>query len=90
MADGHHFHKSKIAISAHGMTDRHKILHDGAYWLSEPYPEFKSWLLKNATWHTATSLNKSSAAVAEMGNHLATIGMGRKWRGAAVGGWVPI
>jgi len=35
--------------------------------------------------------NKSSAA-AEMGDHLATIDMGRKWGGAAVGGsgWVPI
>jgi len=33
--------------------------------------------------------NKSSA-VAEMGDRLATIGMGRKWGGAAVGGWVPI
>ena len=32
--------------------------------------------------------NKSSA-VAEMGDRLATIGMGRKWGGAAVGGWVP-
>jgi len=29
--------------------------------------------------------NKSSA-VAEMGDRLATIGMGRKWGGAAVGG----
>jgi len=34
------------------------------------------------------SKNKSSA-VAEMGNRLATIGMGRKWGGAAVGCWVP-
>ena len=33
---------------------------------------------------------KKSSAVAEMGNRLATIGMGRKWGGAAVGGWVPI
>jgi len=33
--------------------------------------------------------NKSSA-VAEMGDRLDTIGMGRKWGGAAVGGWVPI
>jgi len=24
-----------------------------------------------------------------MGDRLATIGMGRKWGGAAVGGWVP-
>jgi len=32
-----------------------------------------------------------SSAVAEMGDRLATIGMGRKWGGAAVGrgGWVP-
>jgi len=29
-----------------------------------------------------------SLAVAEMGDCLATIGMGRKWAGAAVGGWV--
>jgi len=35
-----------------------------------------------------TEINKSSA-VAEMGDHLATVGMGRKWEGAAVGGWVP-
>jgi len=33
--------------------------------------------------------NKSSA-VAEMDDRLATLGMGRKWGGAAVGGWVPI
>ena len=32
--------------------------------------------------------NKSSA-VAEMGDRLATIGMGRKWGWATVGGWVP-
>jgi len=31
--------------------------------------------------------NKSSA-VAEMGDRMATIGMGRKWGEAAVGGWV--
>ena len=31
-----------------------------------------------------------SSAVAEMGDCLATIGMGRKWGGAAVGGWVPM
>jgi len=30
------------------------------------------------------------SAVAEMGNRLATTGMGQKWGGAAVGGWVPI
>jgi len=35
-----------------------------------------------------TEINKSSA-VAEMGDRLATVGMGRKWEGAAVGGWVP-
>jgi len=34
-------------------------------------------------------VNKSSA-VAEMGDRLATICMGRKWGGAAVGSWVPI
>ena len=34
-------------------------------------------------------LNKSSA-VAEMGDHLATIGMGRKWGGAAVGAGSPL
>ena len=36
------------------------------------------------------TLNKCSA-VAEMSDRLATIGMGRKWGGAAaaVGGWVP-
>jgi len=33
--------------------------------------------------------NKSSA-VAEMGDRLATIGIGRKWRGGVVEGWVPI
>jgi len=38
---------------------------------------------------TAINTHKSSA-VAEMGERLATIGMGRKWGGAAVGGWVPI
>jgi len=38
---------------------------------------------------TVYKINKSSA-VAEMGDRLATIGMGRKWGGAAVGGWVPI
>jgi len=27
-----------------------------------------------------------SSAVAEMGDHLATMGMGQKWGGAAVGG----
>jgi len=36
----------------------------------------------------ATYLDKSSA-VAEMGDRLATIGIGRKWGGAAVRGWVP-
>jgi len=36
----------------------------------------------------ATYLDKSSA-VAEMGDRLATIGMSRKWGGAAVRGWVP-
>ena len=30
-----------------------------------------------------------SSAVAEMGDRLATIGMGQKWGGAAVGNWVP-
>jgi len=48
-------------------------------------------------WHNGTNgrpktlknINKSSA-VAEMGDRLVTIGMGRKWGGAAVGGWVPI
>jgi len=30
-----------------------------------------------------------SSSVAEMGDRLATIGMGRKWGGAAVGVWVP-
>jgi len=30
-----------------------------------------------------------SSAVAEMGDRLATIGMARKWGGAAVDGWVP-
>jgi len=34
-------------------------------------------------------LNKSSA-VAEMGDRLATIGMGRKWGGAAVGAESPL
>jgi len=32
----------------------------------------------------------TSSAVAEMGDRLATIGMGRRWAGAAVGSWVPI
>ena len=31
-----------------------------------------------------------SSAVAGMGDRLATIGMSRKWGGAAVEGWVPI
>jgi len=30
-----------------------------------------------------------SPAVAEMGDRLATIDVGRKWGGAAVGAWVP-
>jgi len=30
-----------------------------------------------------------SSAVAETGDRFATIGMGRKWGRAAVGGWVP-
>jgi len=34
--------------------------------------------------------NNKSSAVAEMGDRLATIGMGRKWGGAAVEGWLPI
>jgi len=38
---------------------------------------------------SVTYLNKSSA-VAGMGDRLATIGMSRKWGGAAVEGWVPI
>jgi len=38
---------------------------------------------------TGAELNNKSSAVAEMGDRLATIGMGRKWGGAAVGGWVP-
>jgi len=36
----------------------------------------------------ACEINKSSP-VAEMGDHLATIGMGRNWRGAAVGAGSP-
>jgi len=35
-------------------------------------------------------MKNKSPAVAEMGDHLATIGMGQKWGGAAVGGWVPM
>jgi len=31
-----------------------------------------------------------SSAVAEMGDRLATVGIGQNWRGAAVGGCVPI
>ena len=31
-----------------------------------------------------------SSAVAEMGDRFATIDMGRKWGGAAVGSWVPL
>jgi len=34
-------------------------------------------------------LKYNSSAVAEKGDRLATIGMGRKWGGVAVGGWVP-
>jgi len=37
----------------------------------------------------AKNYNKSSA-VTEMGDRLATTGMGRKWGWAAVRGWVPI
>ena len=33
-------------------------------------------------------ITDKSSAVAEMGDRLATIGMDRKWGGAAVGGWV--
>jgi len=33
--------------------------------------------------------NNKSSAVAEMGDHLATVGMSRNWGGAAVEGWVP-
>jgi len=43
----------------------------------------------NRLYASATTKNKSSA-VDEMGDRLATIDMGRKWGGAAVGGWVPI
>jgi len=35
---------------------------------------------------TTDTKDGKSSAVAEMGDRLATIGMGRKWRGAAVGG----
>ena len=38
---------------------------------------------------TAQFINKSSA-VAEMGDRMATIGMGRKWGGAAVGAGSPL
>jgi len=34
-------------------------------------------------------ISNKSSAVAEMSDRLATIGMGRKWGKAAVGGWVP-
>jgi len=34
-------------------------------------------------------LSNKSSAVAEMGDRLATISMGRKWRGAAVGAGSP-
>ena len=34
--------------------------------------------------------NYKSSAIAEMGDRLATIGMGRKWGKAAVGGWDPM
>jgi len=40
--------------------------------------------------HSTFSFNNKSSAVAETGDRFATTGMGRKWRGAAVGGWVPI
>jgi len=50
-----------------------------------PYTHHKSKMAA-----AAAILNKSSA-VAENGDRLATIGMCRKWGGAAVGGgWVPI
>jgi len=35
-------------------------------------------------------IKDKSSAVAEMGDRFTTIGMGRKWGGAAVGGCVPI
>ena len=46
-----------------------------------------------ATKKQPLSMFNKSAAVAEMGDRLATIGMDRKWGGTAVGAgpyWVPI
>jgi len=36
-----------------------------------------------------SAMKYKSSAIAEMGDRLATTGMGRKWGGAAVEGWVP-
>ena len=44
-----------------------------------------AWLLGRGSM-----LKHKRSAVAKMGNRFATIGMGRKWGGAPVGGWVPI
>jgi len=38
---------------------------------------------------TSRLVNNKSSAVAEMGDRLATIGMGRKWEGTAVGAGSP-
>ena len=46
-----------------------------------PFLQFQAW------FHV--KINKSSA-VAEMGDRLATIGMGQKWGGAAVGAGPPL
>ena len=45
--------------------------------------------MPRSTWYCSSNKNKSSA-VAEMGDRLATIDMGRKVRGAAVGAGSPL
>jgi len=54
MVDYRHSDKStKSPYLRNGLTDHHKILQDDACWFSAPYPQFKSWLLKNTRWRMA-------------------------------------
>jgi len=48
MADGRHFENiEKIPYLGNGLADCHEILQNDVHWFSEPYPQFKSRLIKN-------------------------------------------
>jgi len=48
--------KIKLRYIGNGLTDRHSIWHDDAYWLSEPDQQLKFRTFKNPRWRRAAIL----------------------------------